>query len=109
MSVSPSEPGRAKSRKMRATPPRRDHRTKRVQRVVCGPWTGGASRHLTPLRRTRTSTLEQVAGFEAQIAALTAAGCEKMFQEQISSLTPRRALQEALEFVRYGKSDRLAC
>jgi DNA invertase Pin-like site-specific DNA recombinase len=34
----------------------------------------------------RTSTLEQVAGFEAQIAALRAAGCEKLFQEQISSV-----------------------
>ena len=62
----------------------------------------------------RTSTLEQVAGFEAQIAALRAAGCEKLYQEQISSVAPRRALQEALEFVREGdvlvvtKLDRLA-
>lgn len=62
----------------------------------------------------RTSTLEQVAGFEAQIAALRAAGCEKVYQEQISSVAPRRALQEALEFVREGdvlvvtKLDRLA-
>ena len=29
----------------------------------------------------RTSTLEQVAGFEAQIAALEAAGCEKVFRD----------------------------
>lgn len=62
----------------------------------------------------RTSTLEQVAGFEAQIAALKVAGCEKLYQEQISSVAPRRALQEALEFVREGdvlvvtKLDRLA-
>lgn len=62
----------------------------------------------------RSSTLEQVAGFEAQIAALKVAGCEKLFQEQISSVAPRRALQTALEFVREGdvlvvtKLDRLA-
>jgi hypothetical protein len=34
----------------------------------------------------RTSTLEQVAGFEAQIAALEAAGCEKVFREQVTPL-----------------------
>ena len=62
----------------------------------------------------RTSTLEQVAGFEAQIADLKAAGCEKLFQEQISSVAHRKALQAALEFVREGdvlvvtKLDRLA-
>ena len=50
----------------------------------------------------RTSTLEQVAGFEAQVTALKAAGCERLYQEQISSVAPRRALQEALEFVREG-------
>src|SRR4028119_116711 len=62
----------------------------------------------------RTSTLEQVAGFEAQIAALTAAGCEKVFREQVSSVAPRSELQAALQFVREGdvltvtKLDRLA-
>jgi DNA invertase Pin-like site-specific DNA recombinase len=62
----------------------------------------------------RTSTLDQVAGFEAQIAALTAAGCERVFQEQVSSVAPRKELQEALKFVRAGdvltvtKLDRLA-
>src|SRR4028119_2056030 len=62
----------------------------------------------------RTSTLEQVAGFEAQIAALTAAGCEKVFREQVSSVAPRSELQAALSFAREGdvltvtKLDRLA-
>ena len=62
----------------------------------------------------RTSTLEQVAGFEAQIAALEAAGCEKVFREQVSSVAPRSELQAALSFVREGdvftvtKLDRLA-
>ena len=62
----------------------------------------------------RTSTLEQVAGFEAQIAALEAAGCEKVFREQVSSVAPRSQLQAALAFVREGdvlivpKLDRLA-
>ena len=66
------------------------------------------------VRYARTSTLEQVAGFEAQIAALKAIGCEKLFQEQISSVASRTALQVGLEFVREGdvlvvtKLDRLA-
>jgi len=34
----------------------------------------------------RTSTLEQVAGFEAQLAALAKAGAERVFQEQVSSV-----------------------
>jgi DNA invertase Pin-like site-specific DNA recombinase len=62
----------------------------------------------------RTSTLEQVAGFEAQIAALNGAGCEKLFQEQVSSVAQRPALEGALGFLREGdtlvvtKLDRLA-
>ena len=62
----------------------------------------------------RTSTLEQVAGFEAQIEALTKAGCEKLFQERVSSVGKREALEGALGFVREGdalvvtKLDRLA-
>src|SRR5262245_32352096 len=53
----------------------------------------------------RTSTVEQEAGFEAQLKQLKAAGCEKVFSEQISA---------ALDFVREGDSfivaklDRLA-
>ncbi len=62
----------------------------------------------------RTSTLDQEAGFEAQIRELEAAGCEKVFQEQVSALGDRDELDTALEFIREGDSlvvcklDRLA-
>src|SRR5215212_4445014 len=62
----------------------------------------------------RTSTLEQDAGLEAQRRELTSLGCERVFAEQTSSVGPRKALDEALEFVRSGdtfvvtKLDRLA-
>ena len=62
----------------------------------------------------RTSTLEQVAGLEAQTEALRAIGCERLYQEQTSSVGPRSALSEALSYVREGdtlvvtKLDRLA-
>ncbi|SFK86011.1 recombinase family protein [Methylorubrum salsuginis] len=62
----------------------------------------------------RTSTLEQEAGFEAQLRELTAHGCEKLFREQVSSVAPRKQLEAALEFAREGdalvvtKLDRLA-
>lgn len=62
----------------------------------------------------RTSTVEQVAGFEAQQRELVAAGVERVFSEQTSSIGPRKALEEALDFVRAGdvlvvtKLDRLA-
>lgn len=62
----------------------------------------------------RTSTTEQVAGFEAQLQELKSSGCEKIFQEQVSSVAIRSQLQTAIEFVREGdtlivtKIDRLA-
>src|ERR671910_3752387 len=62
----------------------------------------------------RTSTLEQEAGLEAQLRELRALGCEKVFQEQASSVGPRKTLEQALEFTREGdtlvvtKLDRLA-
>ncbi len=62
----------------------------------------------------RTSTLEQEAGLEAQLRELEALGCEKVFQEQASSVGQRKALEQALEFTREGdtfvvtKLDRLA-
>lgn len=62
----------------------------------------------------RTSTTDQVAGFEAQERDLRAAGAERLFQEQTSSVGPRKALEEALGFLRAGdvlvvtKLDRLA-
>ena len=61
-----------------------------------------------------TSTVEQIAGFEAQIEELKEAGCEKLFQEQVSSVGKRAQLTAALEFVREDdvlvvtKLDRLA-
>jgi DNA invertase Pin-like site-specific DNA recombinase len=63
----------------------------------------------------RTSTHDQVAGFEAQIRDLEVAGCEKVFREQLSSMADRRPqLEAALDFIREGdelmatKIDRLA-
>lgn len=62
----------------------------------------------------RTSTAEQVAGFEAQQRDLEAAGCEQIYAEQVSSVGKREQLEEALRFVRRGdtlvvtKLDRLA-
>lgn len=62
----------------------------------------------------RTSTREQVAGIEAQVRGLETAGCERIYQEQVSALKARQQLDTALEFVREGdtfvvtKLDRLA-
>ena len=62
----------------------------------------------------RTSTLEQEAGLRAQIRDLELEGCEKIFQEQVSSVATRPELDQALDFVREGdclivtKLDRLA-
>ena len=62
----------------------------------------------------RTSTVEQEAGFKAQIKELKAAGCQRIFQEQTSAVGPRKQLAAALDFVREGdtltvsKLDRLA-
>lgn len=64
----------------------------------------------------RTSTLDQKAGLDAQLRDLDAAGCEKVFAEQVSSVdVPHRAeLDRAIEFARAGdvlvvtKLDRLA-
>src|SRR5919205_275958 len=62
----------------------------------------------------RTSTLEQEAGLEVQRRDLKAAGADKLFAEQTSSVGPRPELDHALDFVREGdtlmvtKLDRLA-
>jgi DNA invertase Pin-like site-specific DNA recombinase len=62
----------------------------------------------------RTSTLDQVAGFEAQKRDLEGAGCEKVFAEQVSSVAERGQLSAALDYLREGdvltvtKLDRLA-
>jgi DNA invertase Pin-like site-specific DNA recombinase len=62
----------------------------------------------------RTSTVDQAAGLEAQRRDLMAAGVEKLFTEQASSVGARPVLEQALSFVREGdvfvvtKIDRLA-
>ena len=62
----------------------------------------------------RTSTSDQQASIEAQQRDLLAAGCEKLFVEQVSSVAKRPQLEAALDFVREGdtlvvtKLDRLA-
>jgi DNA invertase Pin-like site-specific DNA recombinase len=62
----------------------------------------------------RTSTVDQVAGLEAQEVALAATGCQKLFSEQASSVAQRDQLAAALDFVREGDTlivtrlDRLA-
>jgi DNA invertase Pin-like site-specific DNA recombinase len=63
----------------------------------------------------RTSSTDQIAGFEAQLKELRVVGCEKIFHEQVSSIATTRAqLQAAIEFVREDdvlvvtKIDRLA-
>ena len=63
----------------------------------------------------RTSTIEQKAGLEAQERDLTAAGVDKVYQEQLSSVDAiRPQLEAVLDFIREGdvlvvtKLDRLA-
>jgi DNA invertase Pin-like site-specific DNA recombinase len=63
---------------------------------------------------SRTSTVEQLAGLEAQARDLAGAGVEKTFSEQTSAVGPRRTLDEAIDYLREGdalvvtKLDRLA-
>lgn len=63
----------------------------------------------------RTSTTDQTAGLEAQLRELGAAGCQRIFKEQVSSVdTKRPELERTLDYVREGdtlvvtKLDRLA-
>ncbi|MET3779018.1 DNA invertase Pin-like site-specific DNA recombinase [Rhizobium alvei] len=62
----------------------------------------------------RTSTVEQVAGLEAQERDLAAAGAQKQFSERVSSVAERAELKKALDYLRDGdvfvvtKLDRLA-
>lgn len=62
----------------------------------------------------RTSTVEQVAGFDAQVSALNTEGCERVYREQVSSVAERKELDDAINFARSGdtfvvtKLDRLA-
>ena len=62
----------------------------------------------------RTSTAEQEAGLAAQERDLRAAGAERLFSEQVSSVARRGQLEAAIDFAREGdvlmvsKPDRLA-
>lgn len=63
----------------------------------------------------RTSTTDQTAGLEAQLRDLEAAGCHRIFKEQLSSVdTKRPELERVLDYVREGDTlvvtrlDRLA-
>jgi len=63
----------------------------------------------------RTSTLDQTYGLDAQLSDLEAAGCAKVFKEQLSSVDKERPeLTRALDYAREGdvfvitKLDRLA-
>jgi predicted site-specific integrase-resolvase len=62
----------------------------------------------------RTSTFDQIAGFDAQHRDLKAAGCTKIFAEQVSSVAQRDQLNAAIDYLREGeamvatKLDRLA-
>ena len=62
----------------------------------------------------RTSTIDQRAGFEAQLLELKAYGCERIFQEKVSAVASRQELERAIDLLRAGdklvvtKLDRLA-
>ncbi len=70
----------------------------------------------TVIGYARTSTLDQTYGLEAQLRELEAAGCMKVFKEQVSSVdkSGRPELLRAIEYAREGdvfvvtKLDRLA-
>jgi DNA invertase Pin-like site-specific DNA recombinase len=63
-------------------------RTKRRRKVLVG--------------YARTSTSDQTAGLDAQQRDLTAAGCERIFREQVSPVSARAKLAECLSFLRHG-------
>lgn len=62
----------------------------------------------------RTSTIDQTAGLDAQIAALEAAGCRKVYREHASAVGEREQLDRLMERLEEGdtlavtKMDRLA-
>jgi DNA invertase Pin-like site-specific DNA recombinase len=62
----------------------------------------------------RTSTVDQEAGFEAQLRDLKAVGCERVFSEKISAVAERAEMALALDHCRAGdvlivtRLDRLA-
>jgi len=62
----------------------------------------------------RSSTVDQEAGYQAQMTTLKAAGCDKIFAEKVSSVAHRTQLEAAIDYAREGdtlvvtKLDRLA-
>jgi len=62
----------------------------------------------------RTSTVDQQAGFDAQLLELNAYGCERLYHEQVSAVATRTQLEAAIDMLRDGdklivtKLDRLA-
>jgi DNA invertase Pin-like site-specific DNA recombinase len=62
----------------------------------------------------RTSTVEQVAGFDSQVRELQSIDAKKIFKEQVSSVASRSQLGAAIDYCREGdvlcvtKLDRLA-
>ena len=71
-------------------------------------------RHAVNVGYARTSSTDQDAGLAAQERDLKAAGAERVFSEQVSSLATREALAACLSFLHEGdvlmvcKPDRLA-
>jgi len=69
---------------------------------------------MTILGYARTSTTDQLAGLDDQIATLRAHGCDRIWSEQVSSMAARDQLNAALDYAREGdvfvvtKPDRLA-
>jgi DNA invertase Pin-like site-specific DNA recombinase len=55
----------------------------------------------------RTSTVEHVAGLEAQVRDLAVYGCERIFTGQASSIAEREQLEAALNTLR--ETDKLVC
>jgi DNA invertase Pin-like site-specific DNA recombinase len=82
--------------------------------AILGPRLHRNGEHVMLIGYARTSTIEQEAGFEAQLRDLKALGCEKIFSEKVSSVAKRQKLEDALDFAREGdtfvvtKLDRLA-
>src|SRR5262245_61051640 len=74
-------------------------------------WYMGTSMHIG---YARTSTTEQVAGFDAQRRDLKKARCKRVFAQQVSSVAQRDQLIAALDYLRDGdvltvtKLDRIA-
>src|SRR5689334_23754307 len=62
----------------------------------------------------RSSTVDQEAGYQAQMTTLKAGGCDKIFAEKVSSVAHRTQLEAAIDYAREGdtlvvtKLDRLA-